>query len=127
MTVENFLLETGDDLLLENGEGIFLESYVPPNRMMTVGVAVGPIAVTEVMRINTPKFLTSSSVATAPIVSLSHIYSSAPAKFLVSSVNVAPAAVAISNISSITPSFRRPVRHLVWVSNFKGTTVSAID
>lgn len=127
MTVENLLLETGDDLLLETGDGIFLESYVPPNRSISVSAVVSFSIVTEILRPNTPKFMTVGVVVGTVVETLTVIYSSAPAKTLSESIVVLPFAVSIGNITSTAIPYRRPVRHLVWVYDHRGFRVNVLD
>lgn len=126
----NLTLEDGSKLLLENGNGIFLEEYVPPNVNLTVDVVADDPIVSTTVRINTPKFWSVPiSITNTPVVTLGSMVSSPPAKFI-SAVVIAvdDTVVSLSTAFDVsTPRHLRPRRKLVWVYGLDGNRVNVLD
>lgn len=124
---ENILNEDGSRILTESGDGIFLESYVAPEDLLTADILVGDAVVTTLLRVNTPKFLTVDIGLDPPVITTGTIYSSDPDKTMSVDIVVGDVVVGFSVVPSVaTPRNRYPVRHYIWVHGLRGNTVDCI-
>lgn len=127
--MDNLLLEDGSKLLFESGQGIFLESYVPPNNFLTPNYVVSDTVMNSVVRANTPKFIAALSFGVGQtIMTRGIMVSSAPAKNINSIVMAAGDTVMsmATAFSVTTPRHMTPTRHYVWVYGLDGKRVNVI-